>query len=692
MRIGKWEIHNFHKFIFAVFLVKLVLMGIFSSDYQNAMFEKFVYNFFGKLQEHQLINPYNIPENTGGIFPYPPMMFFIECLGGGLSMLFGKNIFISNILFKLPNLFFDCLGLYYLTKLFPDKRKYSAIIYFASPIILYSTYMHGQLDIIPTVLCFGAVYYLTAFRNRSDFKFMLCLFLALSCKLHILAIIPVLFLFIWKRDGWRKAIYLNLMPMIATALLMIPFWSNHFFETVIMNNDQTVLTKVIFSYDSIKIYIPILAVVLVYLKVYTISKINKELLYSLCGILFAVFIVLVPPMPGWYVWSVPYITIFFIDMRSSRYTNLAIYAALNLAYLGYFMFAHQTDFVDLYFMNKSLEGMKVEETLFVNGVFTILTAILIYTIYLMYQSGVASNSMYRRGNLSFTIGISGDSGSGKTTLLELLRRMLGDKNLLYLEGDGDHKWERGNAMWNYFTHLNPKANYIYRQAETLAKLRAGQKVARVDYDHDTGEFTKQHKLSPKPFIVLSGLHALYLPQVRHNLDLKIYMDIEEKLRRYWKIQRDISSRGYSEEQILEQIEERIPDAEKYIYPQKKYADIIFQYFDENLENCLAQNHKVTLSLKVTLNASIELEELIQLIEQYGICVKYDYDDDLERQMVIFTGDRLNVLTMPVERMAEMLIPQLDEIVSVSFGAKNNLEGIVELIVLLAMSTKMREAI
>ena len=66
---------------------------------------------------------------------------------------------------------------------------------------------------------------------------------------------------------------------------------------------------------------------------------------------------------------------------------------------------------------------------------------------------------------------------------------------------------------------------------------------------------------------------MYLPQTRKYLDLKIYMDIDEQLRRYWKIQRDMKHRGYSEQKILQQVEERMQDAEKYIYPQRDYADM-----------------------------------------------------------------------------------------------------------------------
>ena len=52
------------------------------------------------------------------------------------------------------------------------------------------------------------------------------------------------------------------------------------------------------------------------------------------------------------------------------------------------------------------------------------------------------------------------------------------------------------------------------------------------------------------------------------IDFKIYIDTDESLRRHWKILRDTKKRGYSTQKILEQIEARMVDAVKYIYPQK----------------------------------------------------------------------------------------------------------------------------
>ncbi len=70
------------------------------------------------------------------------------------------------------------------------------------------------------------------------------------------------------------------------------------------------------------------------------------------------------------------------------------------------------------------------------------------------------------------IGIAGDSGAGKTRLLEKIEHLFGTgKDILFLEGDGDHRWERGDENWEQYTALDPQANYLYRQAENIKNLR-----------------------------------------------------------------------------------------------------------------------------------------------------------------------------------------------------------------------------
>ena len=345
--------------------------------------------------------------------------------------------------------------------------------------------------------------------------------------------------------------------------------------------------------------------------------------------------------------------------------------------------------MDLYILDWDLSSLKIHNDILSNLLFTVLAATLVYIIISMYRLGVSSNSLYKRKNLPFTIGVAGDSGAGKTTFIDVLVPILGEKNLLFIEGDGDHKWERGEKYWEKYTHLNPKANFLYRQAHDLQQLRQGGTVKRVEYDHDTGKFTEARKIRPRKYIMLCGLHSLYLPQTRKNLDLKIYMDIDETLRRYWKIQRDIVHRGYSKKEILNQIEDRVSDALKYIYPQKKYADMIVQYYDKTLFDCMEEGHKPRISVRISISAAIDIEPMISTLAGYGVNVIYDYSEDLQNQIIDLDADELQHVKIPIEEIADRIIPQLEEITRESFTNRNGVDDILNLFTLVLISGKMK---
>lgn len=62
-------------------------------------------------------------------------------------------------------------------------------------------------------------------------------------------------------------------------------------------------------------------------------------------------------------------------------------------------------------------------------------------------------------------------------MIEKIERLFGTgRDILFIEGDGDHKWERGNENWSRYTALDPKANYLYRQANDIHALRLGNHV------------------------------------------------------------------------------------------------------------------------------------------------------------------------------------------------------------------------
>jgi uridine kinase len=219
------------------------------------------------------------------------------------------------------------------------------------------------------------------------------------------------------------------------------------------------------------------------------------------------------------------------------------------------------------------------------------------------------------------IAISGDSGSGKTTLMKNLEFIF-KNDLLKIEGDRYHKWERGDKHWEMFTHLNPNANYISKYCDDVFNLKIGEDIYQVDYDHTIGKFTEIKKLENKSNIILCGLHTLFDKETNNLFNFKIFLDTDNNLRKYWKIKRDILNRGYDLDIIIKQIEDRETDYEKFIKPQKQNTDLIINfYIDENFDYKNLENNP-TIYLKLKINDRFNLIEFIKKLNIFRVDFKY----------------------------------------------------------------------
>lgn len=187
------------------------------------------------------------------------------------------------------------------------------------------------------------------------------------------------------------------------------------------------------------------------------------------------------------------------------------------------------------------------------------------------------------------IAICGDSASGKSRLATLLGAVLYGSDVLVLECDRYHYWERNDPRWQQFTQLNPVANNIALLEKDVKALKAGEVIYRSEYDHRTGTFTEPKQLSPKPHLIVCGLHTLMCdPSI---FDLTIFLDPVQELKTRWKIERDTRFRGYSVEQVLAQIERRKPDYDLYIAPLKAKADVVVKKYEVDGKLCSSIDFK-----------------------------------------------------------------------------------------------------
>ena len=258
-------------------------------------------------------------------------------------------------------------------------------------------------------------------------------------------------------------------------------------------------------------------------------------------------------------------------------------------------------------------------------------------------------------SLNKVISISGSSGVGKTTLSEFLFYILGEENITVIRGDDSHKWEREDSQWEKYTHLNPEANNLESEVESILALKKGNSIARKSYNHSTGKFDNDVKILPNDFIIYEGLHALY-GDMRLISDIGIFIETEESLKNQWKLNRDTQKRGYTKEQVEDVLLRREKDERLYIIPQRENADIVVTFEEkkdkavhleyrcmEETENELMKKVKKVYDMHrdfLSLCKKISFE--YDLIQHGGGNISYKFDDKI---IITSSGREMGEISM-----------------------------------------------
>jgi phosphoribulokinase len=180
------------------------------------------------------------------------------------------------------------------------------------------------------------------------------------------------------------------------------------------------------------------------------------------------------------------------------------------------------------------------------------------------------------------VAICGDSGSGKTTLTDGMVRVFGQERIQHICLDDYHFHDRTTRLHLGISALHPDANNFALMTEHIQRLSHGESVIKPVYDHATGTFAEPEGLCPAEIIIVQGLHPLFTPDLRKLAHVRIYLDPENALQQQWKIIRDSTSRGYTVDQVRQQIADRQRDSRLYIHPQRRFADIILRFSRGNL--------------------------------------------------------------------------------------------------------------
>jgi phosphoribulokinase len=210
------------------------------------------------------------------------------------------------------------------------------------------------------------------------------------------------------------------------------------------------------------------------------------------------------------------------------------------------------------------------------------------------------------------LAVVGDSAAGKTTLTEGIADILGRDRVTHVCTDDYHKYDRRERAELGVTPLHPESNYLDILELHLDCLRRGLPILKPVYDHSNGSLVRPEYLRPRRFVVIEGLLGLHGARMRDCLDVKVYLDPPEDLRRVWKIKRDTARRGYTAAQVEAELERREKDSAHFIRPQRAYADVVVRFFPD--PDVPADRADGDLNARLVLRPTIPHPDLSDLLE------------------------------------------------------------------------------
>lgn len=671
-----------YKYLFwAGVLVKLILGTTLVGDYMYQLFVPFI-----KYASTSYVTPaynYYALQGQGNAFPYPTAMATLLCVPRWLAGLVGMpytqyTTMLDLVLIRAVLFVADVAILAVLLQWLQKHAKQVLIYFWLSPILLYITYIHGQLDVLPIALLIVSIYYMA---RHKCITASILLAVAMGCKSSILLAVPFIYIYAYKNNNISKRYFgLGIVALVVVfAIINYPIWYSVGYISMVYYNAEQV--KLFASALPIKDNYALLIIPALYLLLLIrfshYWQLNRDLLLMYLGFSFGLITIFIAANQGWYYWCLPFFIYFLI--KENKYTKLP-FVAIHLFYFIFFALIPASDYASVwqlwgsignytYYNYLTSQGFNI--TLIINLASTLLQASVIAFCYYLYKYGIAQVQYRKMLHQPYLIGIAGDSATGKSTLAAGLQALFNPNNSTIVSGDDMHKWERGNDKWNTYTHLNPSANNLHLNLQHTIQFIKGNTIQRDEYSHVTGKFNKAKLVKTNKIMILEGLHSYYLHHQQSLIDLKIYLTASDATRVLRKVERDSKERAATTDQVLKSVAARKPDASKYIDQQSAVADIEIQYNDDESVTIHILNH-------------YDMDYLLHQFSSYNIPIIHEY---LHNVQVV----QCQAVAIPISTIAIIGATYAHDLEELDFGTTQwqaNTSGVVQLIIMQALFFKL----
>jgi uridine kinase len=202
----------------------------------------------------------------------------------------------------------------------------------------------------------------------------------------------------------------------------------------------------------------------------------------------------------------------------------------------------------------------------------------------------------------FVIGIAGGSGSGKTFFLKCFLNHFKQEEISLLSQDdyyyrvGHNMTAEENKLYNFDL---PSTIDNSQFLSDIKKLINGETVYQKEYTfNNPNAEPKLLEIKPAPIVMVEGLFILHFEKIAEMLDMKIFIDTDEKIALERRLKRDLIERGYPEGDVLYKWNNHVrPAFNDFLLPYKNSCDKIITNNTHVAEDIIQITSEISNHLK-----------------------------------------------------------------------------------------------
>tara|TARA_Y100001978_G_C23701305_1_gene441119 strand:- start:2970 stop:4958 length:1989 start_codon:yes stop_codon:yes gene_type:complete len=419
------NLHRNRLFFFGL-LIKIFLICYLTPNINKDLFLPFIENTINNFS----IDPWSshlINKGEVDSFPYGIIMLLTYLPLSLIGELFDKYLYDLNFFelgFKLTSLVFDYLLLVFLYYLINKKSINLLLVsYWLSPIVIYTNFIHGQLDILPISLLIFSVFLM---RIKKFTLSGLVIGLAISSKFSMFIALPFFIIYIYKTRGFQEEIFKFIFFfLIITLSLNLPYLNSEGFSQMVLQTDEVdrLYTLFINYGPEYRLFvIPVVFVFSLYL-FWRLNRITQDLFFVSVGIGFLSILIFLPPAPGWTLWVVPFLVYYIITSKKDFFLVSIIYSFVYI-----FNNILQEAVLDNYFIFFKISALQPSS--FNNNIaFTLQQTLSLLLAIKMYIYGLKRNNFYSISGKSILIEIKGTYTEKIKSLTSSLENLIRKKDI-----------------------------------------------------------------------------------------------------------------------------------------------------------------------------------------------------------------------------------------------------------------------